>query len=49
MPAMSRSTALVFVVLGAAVAGFAFSSATGKFEDKTADEGPSVAAEPSDR
>ena len=43
---MSRSTALVFVVLGAAVAGFAFSSATGKFRDRTADEGPSVAASP---
>jgi len=43
---MSRSTALVFVVLGAAVAGFAFSSATGRFEDKKADAGPSVAASP---
>src|SRR4249920_188917 len=46
MPAMSRSSALIFVVLGAAAAGFAFSSATGKFRDRTADEGPSVAASP---
>jgi len=43
---MSRSTALVFVVLGAAVAGFAFSSAAGKFQDKKADTRPSVAASP---
>ena len=46
MPPMTRSTALVFVVLGAALAGFAFSSATGKFRDKKPDTTPTVAASP---
>jgi hypothetical protein len=43
---MTRSTAIVFVVLGAALAGFAYSSATGKFDEKTVDVRPSVAAGP---
>lgn len=43
---MTRSTALVFVVLGAAFAGFAFSSATGTFRDKKPDTLPTVAASP---
>lgn len=46
MPTMSRSTALVFVVLGAALAGFAFSSASGRFDEKKSDPGPSIAASP---
>lgn len=43
---MTRSTALVLVVLGAAFAGFAFSSATGTFRDKKPDTVPTVAASP---
>lgn len=43
---MSRSTAIVFVVLGAALAGFAFSSATGRFQVDEAAEEPSIAARP---
>ena len=43
---MSRSTALVFVVLGAALAGFAFSSATGRFDRQPTQVAPSAPARP---
>jgi hypothetical protein len=43
---MSRSTALVFVVLGAALAGFAFSSATGRFEAEPRPMAASTPARP---
>ena len=43
---MSRSTAIVFVVLGAALAGFAFSSATGRLQDDAVPAEPSSAARP---
>jgi hypothetical protein len=46
MGAMSRSSALVFVVLGAALAGFAFSSATGRFDRDTPQATPSAPARP---
>jgi hypothetical protein len=46
MRAVSRSTALVFVVLGAAFAGFAFSSASGRFESDPPTVTPSIAATP---
>ena len=43
---MSRSTAIVFVVLGAALAGFAFSSAAGRFQESETPTEPSIAARP---
>lgn len=43
---MRRSTALVFVILGAAIAGFAFSSASGRLQDTERIEEPSVPARP---
>lgn len=43
---MRRSTTLVFVVLGAAIAGFAFSSTAGRLDEEPASPKPSVAAGP---
>lgn len=43
---MRRSTAIVFVVLGAALAGLAFSSAAGRFQDDATPAEPSIAARP---
>jgi hypothetical protein len=43
---MGRSTAIVFVVLGAALAGLAFSSAAGRFQKDAAPAAPSIAAGP---
>jgi hypothetical protein len=45
MGPMGRSTAIVFVVLGAALAGLAFSSAAGRFQ-RHAPAAPSIAAGP---
>ncbi len=43
---MSRSSAIVFVVLGAALAGFAFSSAAGQFRTDEMPARPTAAASP---
>jgi hypothetical protein len=46
MPPMRRTTMLAFVILGAALAGFAFSSAAGRLDDDPAPAKRSVAAAP---